>query len=99
METCLRLWLIELARQVPDSCQLEGFDISSDQLSASNLLPRNLSLHKNNCFDEVPPELVGKFDVVHVRALAVVVQKGDPNPLLRSLRRMLSAPSLFIETG
>jgi hypothetical protein len=37
----------------------------------------------------VPSEMIGKYDIVHVKLLVFVV-KGDPVPLLENLLKMLS---------
>ncbi len=39
---------------------------------------------------EIPEELVGMYDIVHLRLFQVVVTDGDPGPLLRNMLRMLS---------
>ena len=52
----------------------------------------------------LPKELVNAFDVVHIRAFAVVVKAGDPGAVLTRLCEMLSKLSvplsfLFIATN
>ena len=83
-------WLIELARKLPSACILDGFDISPSQFPAQEYLPGNISLHVADAFADPSEPLLGKYDVVHVRSLTLVVKAGDPKPLLRNLRRMLS---------
>ncbi len=39
---------------------------------------------------DLPEELVSAFDVVHIRAFAVVVKGGDPGTVLERLCKMLS---------
>lgn len=39
---------------------------------------------------ELPKELKGAFDVVHLRAFAVVIKGGDPKEVLNTLVGMLS---------
>ena len=39
---------------------------------------------------EVPKELKDAFDVVHIRAFAVVIKGGDPKGVLNTLVEMLS---------
>ena len=43
-----------------------------------------------DAFAEVPDELVGRFDVVHVGVFMLMVKGNDPGPLLRNLMSMLS---------
>ncbi|KAL9117421.1 MAG: hypothetical protein Q9187_006040 [Circinaria calcarea] len=87
-----RCWLLELARHVPTSWTLDGFDVSSEQYPAMEYLPENISLQTLDAFDDLPAELIGQFDVVHIRAFAVVVKQGDPGPLLMNMIALLSMP-------
>lgn len=95
------IWLIELASSphLPPGALLDGFDISPDQYPAQKWLPENISLACLDAMGEgdhvVPPELVGKYDVVHIRTFAFVVKRNDPLPLLRNLARMLSMRCSF----
>lgn len=49
-----------------------------------------MSLGILDAFDDMPEELNATFDIVHVRALAVIVKGGDPGPLIKNLLKMLS---------
>lgn len=40
--------------------------------------------------DDLPAELRGVYDIVHVRFFLCVIRDGDPRPLLRNLLMMLS---------
>ena len=85
-----RAWLIEAAREVPSSAKLEGFDISGANFPAQEWLPANVSMHVQDAFAELPEQLVGVYDVVHIRTIVSAVPKGDPGPLLKNLVQMLS---------
>ncbi|MCJ1313574.1 hypothetical protein MMC25_007253 [Agyrium rufum] len=82
-------WTLDVAREVPPSWKLHGFDISSSQYPATQYVPKNVSLGILDAFDEIPADLVAKFDVVHIRAFAAVVKGGDPGPLAKNLVKML----------
>jgi hypothetical protein len=41
-------------------------------------------------FTEPPPELVGQFDIVHVRLITLVIKDNNVLPLIHHLRRLLS---------
>ena len=88
-------WLLELAREVPTSWKLEGFDISALQYPATEYLPSNVSLGTLDAFGTIPENLVGRFDVVHIRAFTVVVKGGNPGTLLDNVTALLSTP-LFL---
>lgn len=42
-----------------------------------------------NVFDDVPDDMLGVYDVVHVRLLVLVVENSNPRPIVRNLRKML----------
>lgn len=83
-------WLLDLAAEVPSNWALQGCDISASQFPATQYLPNNMSLGILDAFDDMPEELNATFDIVHVRALAVIVKGGDPGPLIKNLLKMLS---------
>ncbi|PYI04641.1 S-adenosyl-L-methionine-dependent methyltransferase [Aspergillus sclerotiicarbonarius CBS 121057] len=82
------IWLLDLARELPNAI-LDGLDMTLEKAPAAEWLPANITLREWNMNDEVPPELEGKFDVVHLRLLIIVVENGDPLPIIRKVARML----------
>ena len=85
-----RCWLLELAQNVPKTWTLEGFDVSDLQYPAAEYLPGNVSLRVWDAFGDLPEEMRGRFDVVHVRAFCTVVKNGDPSVLIKNLMAILS---------
>lgn len=84
------LWLIDAGREIGPASDLHGLDINLNQAPPSEWLPKNLKLHHWNLFEEVPPELVGKFDLVHVRLITVVIKDNDPTKVAQNLYKLLS---------
>ena len=82
------IWPIDVAREHP-KIQLHCFDINTSQAPPKHWLPANITLETWNIFDDVPEHMIGIYDVVHVRLLVLVVQKGDPSDILHNLIRML----------
>lgn len=82
------IWLIDVSRQYPHA-QLQGLDFNIDQAPHPKLLPGNVSMSYIDLRDEVPAELVGKFDYIHTRLLVLVVENQDPKPILRNLLKLL----------
>lgn len=72
------------------AARLDGFDISADQYPPKEWLPGNISLSLLDIQKAVPEELVGQYDMVHVRLFLTVVQKDDPSTILKNLTDMLS---------
>ena len=89
------VWLLDLARQLPGR-QLEGFDISLAQCPPIAWLPGDISLQAWDMFTEPPKELIGKFDIVHLRLLLLVVRDNDPAPIIANAAKMLK-PGGYIQ--
>ncbi|KAF3480137.1 uncharacterized protein GIQ15_05484 [Arthroderma uncinatum] len=90
------LWLFDVARELPASAQLDGFDISLANAPQKQWWPRNVTMREWNVFDDVPDALVGKYDIVHLRLLILVVENSDPRPIIRKAFKMLK-PGGYIQ--
>ncbi|KAK0507180.1 hypothetical protein JMJ35_010218 [Cladonia borealis] len=75
------IWFLSLAKRLPSSFQLNGFDISSKQYPA--VLPKNVTLQIADALQNPPSESIGEYDVVHIRLFMGVISDNDPLPLLR----------------
>jgi len=82
------MWLIDVARELP-MAQLDGFDNNLAQAPHSKWLPPSITMHYWNIFDDLPDDLIGKYDIVHVRLLVLVIEHGNPKPVIRNLFKML----------
>lgn len=89
------IWLAEVAHELPNA-QLDGFDIDLTQASPKEWLPSNVRLRYLDIFDDVPDDLLGKYDVIHLRLLLMVVENSDPRPIIRNLVKMLK-PGGYIQ--
>ncbi|KAK2841691.1 hypothetical protein FQN49_006005 [Arthroderma sp. PD_2] len=90
------LWLFDLARELPASAKLDGFDISLANAPQKHWWPQNVTMREWNVFDDVPEELVGQYDIVHLRLLILVVENSDPRPIIQRVFRMLK-PGGYIQ--
>jgi hypothetical protein len=88
------IWLLDLASEAPKQCIFEGWDISDAQFPHASCLPDNVTFGTFDVTAGVPERLVGRYDVVHVGLLALVV-KGDPGLWIENLNAMLSECALF----
>ncbi|MCJ1453327.1 hypothetical protein MMC28_003674 [Mycoblastus sanguinarius] len=82
------MWLIDVSHDLP-TARLDGLDIDLTQAPHRQWLPPNIKLRQWNIFDEVPSDLVGKYDILHVRLLLLVIEQGDPRPVIRNFLKML----------
>ena len=89
------IWLIDVARECP-MAQLDGFDIDISQAPPKQWLPPNVNIKTWNVFDSLLDDMIGVFDIVHVRLLILVVQQSDPKSIIRNLFRMLK-PGGYIQ--
>jgi hypothetical protein len=83
------IWLTDISGALPSTAKLDGFDIDLAQCPPKAWLPSNINLRAWNMFEEVPADLVGKYDVVHVRLILLVVQNNDPRAIIENLLKML----------
>lgn len=81
------------------SAQLDGFDISLVQCPPPEWLPSNVSIRKLDIYKPLPEELVGKYDIVHVRLFICVIKDNDPVPVLTNLLKMLSESQTCLHPG
>ncbi|KAF2653722.1 hypothetical protein K491DRAFT_717795 [Lophiostoma macrostomum CBS 122681] len=87
-------WLLSLARSFENvqdqEIVLRGFDIASSHFPAPENLPNNITLGVMDAFTtDLPASLVGKFDVVHVRAFAAVVKNNNPGVEISNACKLL----------
>ncbi|KAF7592023.1 hypothetical protein BBP40_000804 [Aspergillus hancockii] len=94
------IWLFDLLRDPVvsryRSLQLDGFDIDLKNAPVADWLPPKITLREFDIFGEIPPDLIGKYDVVHMRLLVLVVQKSDPLPVIERVFQMLK-PGGYIQ--
>lgn len=84
------IWLFDVREQLAPSARLEGFDISFNAVPHAATLPSNVSFHHWNVKEDLPEDLVGAFDIVHVRFLALVVLDEEIRAVVDRLFKMLS---------
>ncbi|KAK4499472.1 hypothetical protein PRZ48_009987 [Zasmidium cellare] len=84
------IFLTGMARGRGDNDELVGLDIDISQAPPKETLPSNVTFRAYDFFDDAPPEdLLGSFDVVHVRLVILCVRDGDPGEILRNLVKLL----------
>lgn len=79
-----------LAHQVPSTVSIDAVDISLTQCPPQEWLPTNVNLIAHDIFSTLPADLVGKYDVVHVRLFVCIVKNDDPVFMLTNLIKLLS---------
>jgi hypothetical protein len=83
------VWLTELASHLPSTVQLDGLDVSFEAAPLAKWLPSNVTLRHWNIKEPVPHELVGAYDIVHVRNFLFVLRDSDMPGVLERLVSLL----------
>lgn len=86
------IWLLDARDALAPSAQLEGFDISFDAAPPAGVIPPNVSFRHWDVRTDLPADLAGVFDVVHVRFLSFVLLDNDAPAVVQKLFKMLSKP-------
>ncbi|KAL2041837.1 hypothetical protein N7G274_005621 [Stereocaulon virgatum] len=92
------IWLLDLAKTLRPTTQLDGFDIDIADCPPKEWLPPNVRMHQLDIFKEIPEHLTGVYDVVQLRLFQVVVKDNDPVPLLQNVLKMLK-PGGYLQWG
>jgi SAM-dependent methyltransferase len=82
------LWVLDAAKLLPNS-QLYGFDIDLSQAPSQAWLPKNISLHQWDIFEDIDPAWVAKFDIIHIRLLVLVLSPEKIQRFVRNVYSML----------
>jgi hypothetical protein len=88
--TITRIWLLDARESLAPSAQLEGFDISFDAAPPPGVMPPNVNFRRWDIHTDLPSDLSGVFDVVHVRFLSYVLLDSDAPSVVEKLFKMLS---------
>ncbi|KAF2235508.1 hypothetical protein EV356DRAFT_120428 [Viridothelium virens] len=83
------IWLVDLARELPLTTELYGFDVDLTQSPPAESLPSHLHLATWDMFTPPPKDLVSTFDVVHLRLVTLVIKNSDPTTLIANVARLL----------
>ncbi|KAJ5219933.1 hypothetical protein N7468_009137 [Penicillium chermesinum] len=93
------VWLTELHTHLGDkvSAQLDGFDINPVNFPAPAFLPASVKLQQRDVLAEpLSAEMIGTYDVVHIRAFVSIVPDGNVGPILAVASKLLK-PGGFIQ--
>ncbi|KAI1377900.1 S-adenosyl-L-methionine-dependent methyltransferase [Hypoxylon crocopeplum] len=92
------IWLVDLARYLPPSAHIDGFDIDLTQCPPKDWLPSNVSVHQVDCLAPLPEHLLEQYDIVHIQLFHIAVHNNDPAPIIQNLLKLLK-PGGWISWG
>ena len=70
---------------------MDGFDISLGQCPPAELLPEGCSVRQLDVLGDLPENLQGVYDIVHLRLFMSAIKDDDPVPLIQNVMAMLSS--------
>ncbi|KAJ5989408.1 hypothetical protein N7481_004618 [Penicillium waksmanii] len=83
------IWLRDLSKILPGTCQLDGFDLSDAMFFKKTPRPTNVSFIQHNLLKPFPAQFTAQYDVVNVRAMVVALSSDEWEPALRNLMSLL----------
>ncbi|KAI1809975.1 UMTA methyltransferase family protein [Poronia punctata] len=82
-------FLCDISETLPKSAKLYGLDISLDALPPQGFLPSNVTLRTWDVRTPVPEDLVGLFDIVHIRFFIFVLLRDEVPGVMEKLVKLL----------
>jgi hypothetical protein len=87
---CHSIWLANIQDRLPRRTQLDGLDISFDAVPPVKLFSSNVTFRHWNVNKSIPEDLVGAFDIVHLRFFAFVLRDDEVAGVVAKLFDLLS---------
>ncbi|KAL4885695.1 hypothetical protein BJY04DRAFT_214484 [Aspergillus karnatakaensis] len=93
------IWLTELHTHFAKNnipAQLDGFDINPVNFPSSAFLPDGVSFRQLDILAEpLPAELIGAYDIIHIRAFVSVIPDSNLTPILTAASTLLKPGGLL----
>ncbi|RAQ52228.1 hypothetical protein AFGD_008707 [Aspergillus flavus] len=83
------IWLTDLARRLPTTVQLDALDISFDATPPAEWLPSNVHTRVWDVKTDPPEDLIGVYDIVHIRHFTLVLLEEEVESVLARLFKLL----------
>ena len=71
------IWLLDVAKTLPSTCQLTGFDVTSSAFPPSQSLPPNVTFKIHDMLLPFPATELGTYDMVAVRFVSVATTRAE----------------------
>jgi len=81
---------MDMAREAPASVEIEGLDIDLGQCPPQARLPSNVRFRQYNLLEDPPNDMVGRYDIINIRHVILVIKDDDPTLAVKNLIKMLS---------
>ncbi|PHH64276.1 hypothetical protein CDD81_4760 [Ophiocordyceps australis] len=83
------IWLQSIAKELPSDAQLDGYDISTQAFPETPWEPANMRLMEADACEPFADEVLGSYDVVHVRLMSYALGKEQWEEVARNLLSLL----------
>ncbi|CAH0002141.1 unnamed protein product [Clonostachys byssicola] len=83
------VWLRDLARQLPSSARLDGYDYDTSKFPAEDTVPSNIKFHFADALQPFPDHLHGTYDVVHIRLMMYSFRRDELQLATKHVRDLL----------
>lgn len=82
-------WLRAMARILPPNAELVGLDYDPTKFPSRSLLAKNITLREADMYCPFAGDLIGQFDVVHVRLITFAIKAGQGAELVKNMTTLL----------
>ncbi|KAE8143894.1 S-adenosyl-L-methionine-dependent methyltransferase [Aspergillus pseudotamarii] len=83
------IWLTDLAKRLPQTVQLDALDISFEATPPAEWLPSNIRTLVWDIKTDPPEDLIGVYDIVHIRHFTLVLIEEELENVLTRLLKLL----------
>ena len=84
------VWPLEVADLAPELVHAEGLDINLDEVPPRAWLPENVSFHKFDLLQDVPENIVERYDIVNMQFASSFIRDPHIKGAMAKLVKMLS---------
>ncbi|KAK4180950.1 S-adenosyl-L-methionine-dependent methyltransferase [Triangularia setosa] len=83
------IWLLDIARSLPPTCQLTGFDVTSSAFLPPQVRPPNVTFKLQDMFLPFPDSEKGTYDLVAVRFVSSATPRAEWARAIENLMTLL----------
>ncbi|KAI1758443.1 S-adenosyl-L-methionine-dependent methyltransferase [Xylaria castorea] len=83
------IWLFDIAKSLPPTCQLTGFDITSAAFPPPQSWPPNVSFKTQDMLLPLPASEIGTYDIVAVRFVSSATTRAEWARAIENLIKLL----------
>ena len=83
------IWLLDVAKSLPTTCQLTGFDFTTSAFPPAQTWPVNVAFKLQDMSLPFPPSEIGTYDIVAVRFVSSATARADWTRMVENLTTLL----------